>query len=108
TGDLVVSPLRAQAIAAVSAHYTALFTNDPALAKLRDAYAIPANTIKDPARMAAMNTFFFWASWACATERPGSKVTYTQNWPPEELIGNVPTGHIIVWSVISFVLLLAG
>ena len=108
SGDLVVSETRAAAIAAVMQHYASLFMDDPDLAGLRDAYAIPANTIRDPERMEAMNGFFFWAAWACATERPGSDVTYTQNWPPEELIDNVPTGQIIVWSVISFVLLLAG
>ena len=35
-------------------------------------------------------------------------MTYTQNWPHEPLIGNEPTGSTIVWSVLSFVLLLAG
>lgn len=108
TGDLRVSPVRAQAIAAVADHYTRLFMNDPEMRELRDAYAIPANTIRDPARMKEMTGFFFWSSWACATERPGSTVTYTQNWPPEALIDNVPTGQTIVWSVVSFVLLLAG
>lgn len=108
TGDLVVSPTRAGAIGAVGQHYKGLFMNAPELAGLRDAYAIPANTIKDPHRADLMNAFFFWAAWACATERPGSTVTYTQNWPSEPLIDNIPTGSIIVWSVISFVLLLAG
>jgi nitric oxide reductase subunit B len=108
TGDIKVSATRAAAIQAVKAHYAGLFMNDPQMRELRNAYAIPANTIQDPARMEAMTGFFFWASWACATERPGSNVTYTQNWPPEELIGNVPTGQTIVWSVVSFVLLLAG
>ena len=55
-----------------------------------------------------MNAFFFWAAWACGTERPGSAITYTQNWPPEPLIDNRPTGSIVVWSVVSFVVLLAG
>ena len=41
-------------------------------------------------------------------ERPGTDVTYTQNWPHEPLIGNQPTGGALVWSVVSFVLLLAG
>ena len=108
TGDLVISPVRAEAIAAVSKHYTGLFGNDPALAKLRNAYAIPANTIKDPDRQRKMNAFFWWAAWACGTERPGQAITYTQNWPSEELIDNRPSGKIVVWSVISFVLLLAG
>ena len=34
--------------------------------------------------------------------------TYTNNWPHEPLIGNVPTSGAVLWSVISFVGLLAG
>jgi nitric oxide reductase subunit B len=108
TGDLVISPTRAEAFQAVSAHYTALFGDDPALQKLRKAYAIPADSIKTPERRRLINTFFFWAAWACGTDRPGSQITYTQNWPPESLIDNRPTASIVVWSVISFVVLLAG
>jgi nitric oxide reductase subunit B len=108
TGDLVISPLRAEAIAVVGAHYAALFGSEPQLDALRDAYALPANTLKDPQRQAALNAFFFWTAWACATNRPGSGITYTNNWPAEALIGNTPSGALIVWSVISFVLLLAG
>ena len=108
TGDLVVSPTRAEAIRAVGAHYVALFGDDPALQKLRKAYAIPTDSIKTPERRRLISAFFFWASWACGTDRPGSQITYTQNWPPESLIDNRPTGSIVVWSVISFVVLLAG
>ncbi len=95
-------------MAAVAAHYAALFGHDPALDKLRDAYAIPADAIKTPERQGQLSAFFFWASWACSTNRPGSEITYTNNWPSEELIDNHPSGQIVVWSVVSFVLLLAG
>jgi nitric oxide reductase subunit B len=108
TGDLTVSGDRAAALSAVSQHYTALFSNDPALHALRDAYALPANAIKDARRQRALNAFFFWTAWACGTNRPGSDITYTNNWPAEALIDNVPTGAMVLWSVISFVLLLAG
>jgi nitric oxide reductase subunit B len=108
TGDLVVSPTRAEAFRAVSAHYASLFGSDPNSTDLRKAYAIPANSIKTAERQNLMNAFFFWAAWSCGTERPDSAVTYTQNWPSEPLIDNHPTGSIIVWSVISFVVLLAG
>ncbi|WP_152054318.1 nitric-oxide reductase large subunit [Tautonia marina] len=108
TGDLIVSSLRAEAIAAVGDHYAALFGDDPDLHDLRDAYAIPANSLKTPERREQLNAFFFWASWACATNRPGGEVTYTNNWPAEELIANRPSGALVVWSVLSFVLLLAG
>ena len=108
SGDLVISETRAEAIREVGAHYTKLFGDDPALDELRDAYAIPANTLKTAERKEKLTGFFFWVSWVCGTNRPGSDITYTNNWPAENLIDNRPTGAIVVWSVISFVVLLAG
>ncbi|MGN6553236.1 MAG: nitric-oxide reductase large subunit [Verrucomicrobiota bacterium] len=108
TGDLTISKERALAIAAISKHYAALFGNDPELKELRNAYAIPDDSIKTPERRQLLNSFFFWAAWACVTDRPNEHVSYTQNWPAEELVDNRPTGSIVVWSVISFVVLLAG
>jgi nitric oxide reductase subunit B len=108
TGDLVVSPQRAAAIAFVGKHYADLFGNNPALNGLRDSYSIPANTIKTDEHRQLLNDFFFWTAWSCATNRPGLSITYTNNWPAESLIDNRPTGAIVFWSLISFVLLLAG
>jgi nitric oxide reductase subunit B len=108
TKVLTLSQDRTDAVRAVFSHYTGLFGADPKLENLRNAYAIPTNTIRDPDRLRKLNAFFFWASWACCTDRPDSNITYTSNWPPEELVDNRPTGQIVVWSVISFVLLLAG
>ena len=108
TGELVISPVRAAAIEAVSSHYSSLFGHDPRLDKLREAYAIPADVIKTDERQHDMNAFFFWAAWSTSTNRPGQDITYTQNWPPEPLIDNQPTSSSVVWSVVSFVLLLGG
>ncbi|MEN6495783.1 MAG: nitric-oxide reductase large subunit [Thermoguttaceae bacterium] len=108
TKELLISPLRAEAIAAVGKHYSDLFGDAAESTELRKAYAIPANSVPDVQRRAQMNAFFFWASWSCATNRPGQTITYSNNWPGEELIGNRPTGPIVVWSIISFVVLLAG
>ncbi|MCE9591294.1 MAG: nitric-oxide reductase large subunit [Planctomycetes bacterium] len=108
TGDLTVSTVRALAMEAVAAHYTGLFGAAPELDGLRDAYAIPPHAIKDPHRQEMLNAFFFWASWACSTNRPGQEITYSNNWPAEALIDNHPSGAIVVWSVVSFVVLLAG
>ena len=108
TGVLAVSVDRAAAIAAVSAHYAALFGHDPALARLRNAYALPPDTLRDPERVRTLNGFFFWAAWACTTERPGSTVTYTNNWPPEDLVGNRPSASLILWTGASVILLIAG
>jgi nitric oxide reductase subunit B len=108
TGELTVSNARAAAIRAVAEHYKLLFSDAPELAELREAYAIPGNVLRDPERRHVMTGFFFWAAWACAANRPGETISYTQNWPPEPLVANVPTSASIIWSVISFFLLLAG
>lgn len=108
TNTITLTDIQADAVSAVARHYYSLFGNDPQYAQLRDAYAITANAVKDPERLRKMVAFFWWTAWSCATERPGSTVTYTGNWPHEPLIGNEPTGEIVVWSLFSFIALLAG
>jgi len=105
---LTVSNIRSEAIADNSKFYGGLFTNDPALAGLRDSYSIPLNSLKDPERVRKLNAFFFWISWSCVTERPGQSITYTNNWPADEMVGNRPTGSLLLWTGFSVMLLLAG
>ncbi|HHV84675.1 MAG TPA: nitric-oxide reductase large subunit [Petrimonas sp.] len=108
TKTLTLSADRIEAFEHNKAHYTSLFMNDPALDQLRSNYAIPKNAIKDEVRMEKMAQFFFWASWACVTERPGETITYTHNWPNDAQIGNVPTGDLIIWTGFSIIMLLIG
>ena len=107
-GTVTVSNERAEAMAATAKHYEALFGDDPSLAGLRESYALQNDAVPDAGKRALMTDFFFWTSWACATERPGLGVTYTNNWPHEPLIGNQPTSANVLWSIISIVVLLAG
>ncbi|MBU2500365.1 nitric-oxide reductase large subunit [bacterium] len=108
TGDLTVSDDRAAAIAPIAAYYRALFSDDPALRETREAYAMRENTVAGEERLRQLTAFFFWASWACVTERPGSEVTYTNNWPPDDLVGNRPTPSLILWTGFSVIILIAG
>ena len=108
TKTLTVSILRAKAIESNSRYYTGLFMNDSSLAALRDAYSIPENALKDPERARKLNAFFFWTSWSCVTQRPGQEITYTNNWPSEELVANRPTGSLLLWTGFSVIMLLAG
>lgn len=98
----MLDPIRAEAFEANAAHYASVFGDG------RPEYAIPAGALTDPEKQRALSAFFFWTSWACATNRPGMDITYTQNWPHEPLIDNRPTADAVIWSVLSFVLLLAG
>ena len=108
SGDLTIPVVRAEAAGHVAEHYEALFGDDPSLDDLREDYALRKPTVGDPARRASLQAFFFWTSWACSTERPGTGITYTNNWPAEDLIDNRPTSSIFIWSVISILGLLAG
>lgn len=108
TGVLTVSSLRREAINSLSEYYTGLFTDEEEMDELRSQYAIPKNTIKDEDRMRNMNAFFFWAAWSCVTNRPGSDITYTHNWPPDNQVGNKPTGDLLIWTGFSIILLLIG
>ncbi len=127
---ITISADRAAAVAAMARYYAAIFGHATAFpedlariadnhldpAQLRHSYAIATDTIKTEQRQAELSAFFFWAAWACGTERPAAPgdpagvatVTYTNNWPSEPLIGNHLTGSMVLWTIVSFVLLLAG
>ncbi len=108
SGTITLTPVRVEAYRHISDHYNKLFTDDPELNDLREAYAIPVNTIKDPKRLTKLDAFFFWTAWACSTDRPGESYTYTNNWPADETVGNRPTSSLILWTGFSVVLLIAG
>ncbi|MEH6907930.1 nitric-oxide reductase large subunit [Neobacillus drentensis] len=45
--------------------------------------------------------FFFWTAWLSSTNRPGDKISFTNNWPYYEDAGNVMTYSSILWSGVS-------
>ena len=108
TKELKVSKVRADAIKEISKYYASLFMNDPALEKTRNDYSIHENTINDKDRMEKMNNFFFWTSWSCVTQRPDKDISYTNNWPHEELVGNTPSSSLVIWTGFSVIVLLFG
>ena len=104
TGIITYSPLRAEAAREVGEHYTKLFLGtdeSPEYAKLRSDYALRGKSLEDPAKMAKMNAFFAWTSWVCVTDRPGSDVSYTNNWPHDPTIGNIAPTSLHLWSGFS-------
>lgn len=102
TGRLTIEPVRARAFEDNLKHYTDVFTNG------KTVYAVQRNAQADPAKLRELNAFFFWTSWASATNRPNNTISYTSNFPSEPLVGNVPTSSAIVWTGVSVIMLLAG
>ena len=105
---VTLSERRIQAIEQTGEYYSKLFSDDPELRPTRVSYAMKENTLPSAERRAVMNDFFFWTAWAAATERPDADITYTNNWPHETLIDNVPSAENIIWSIVSVILLIAG
>jgi len=123
TGTITLTQDRATALARVAAHYVSLFGDDPATAELREQYAMKQNTVGTADYRRSLTGFFWWTAWAATTERAGAegetlvpqqagmqskKVTYTNNWPSEPLVGNTPPPALWIWSAFSVLFLIAG
>ena len=99
---LPLSAEQAKAFGELEAHYTRFFASDTTRFGLRP------EVIKDPEEIHQLTAFFAWSAWAASARRPGHNYSYTNNWPPEDQVGNEPSANVIVWSVISLIALLGG
>jgi nitric oxide reductase subunit B len=52
--------------------------------------------------------FIAWTAWTAVARRPNAPHSYTNNWPPEALVGNSLTKEAVVWSTLSIITLLGG
>ncbi len=102
TGTITIDPIRAEAFQSNLKHYSDVFSNGKA------DYAIPAGAVSDESRLRALTAFFFWTAWTAAAERPNERISYTNNWPYEPLVGNRASGQTVVWTGVSIIMLLAG
>ena len=111
SGTVKLSDTRVKAIEQVSQYYIDLYggdTSNETLNKTRESFAMRTNTLPDAEARKHLSQFFFWTAWTASTNRPDSVATYTNNWPHEPLIDNVPTTENYMWSFASIVFLLMG
>jgi nitric oxide reductase subunit B len=62
-------------------------------------YGLLPNTIPSEMERLQIARFFFWTAWVASTQRPGKDYTYTNNWPADRSIGNVPTLGVYLWTL---------
>lgn len=81
----------------------------------REWFGVPARQeglrrphISDPEDVRRLTSYFSWAAWTTSAIRPGTNYSYTNNWPPEPLVGNQATAQAFLWSVLSLIALLGG
>ena len=102
TGTLSYTDAQAHAFEECQAYYASFFGNPTTKFGLRP------DAIRDPEQIRKLTAFFSWSAWAASTARPGHTYSYTNNWPPEPLVGNHVTADAIVWSMLSLAALLGG
>jgi nitric oxide reductase subunit B len=102
TDTLTVSAAQATAFRELLGHYGRYFGPDSA------SQGLLPEAITDPTEVRQLTAFFAWSAWSASTLRPDKSYSYTNNWPSEALVGNTVTADVVVWSVLSLIVLLAG
>lgn len=102
TGVLIYSAAQVEAFEKLVDYYGGFFGTPTTKFGLRP------SAITDPQQIQQLTAFFSWSAWTASAMRPHLDYSYTNNWPPEPLVGNHATADAIVWSVLSLIALLGG
>ncbi|VTU21885.1 nitric-oxide reductase large subunit [Variovorax sp. PBL-E5] len=102
SGTLQFTAPQAAAFREEITHWTGYF-HDPS----RNG-GLKADLITDPAELRQFSAFVTWAAWASVAARPGEAYSYTNNFPYDPSVGNLPTSGALLWSALSLTVLLAG
>lgn len=101
TGTVTVSPQRMKAMMGAWELWEKEFRDGDQF------YGFLPNTIPTAAERHDLGTFFMWTAWAAGTMRPGSDMTYTNNWPADRSVGNVVPGGAILWSIFGILVFIS-
>jgi len=102
TGVLTYSTAQADAFQKLTAYYADFFGTPTTKFGLRP------DAITDPEKIRQLTAFFSWSAWAGSALRPHKNYSYTNDWPPESLVGNHATADALLWSILSLIALLGG
>lgn len=102
SGTLVFTETQSEGFAMMQKHYAEYF-GEPTTKN-----GLPPRFITDEQQIHDLTAFYAWTAWASAAERPGHDYSYTNNWPSEPNVENVPTADLMIWSVLSLIVLLGG
>ncbi len=102
TKTLTFTAPQAAAFEALVTHYRDFF------AEPSTKFGLRPDEITDPQKARQLTAFFAWTAWTSAALRPNKNYSYTNNWPPEPMVGNRPSANVLVWSVLSLIALLGG
>ncbi len=92
---LTLAAGQVDALESIQAHWNRMFKDGDT------GYGFLPNTIPSDEERLRISQFFFWTAWVASTQRPGEDYSYTNNWPPDRSVGNVPTPETYFWSIIG-------
>jgi len=92
-GTLTLTKAQEQALAEVGKYWEQEFGSGD------KQYGFLPGTVKTTAERKDVAAFFFWTSWVASANRPDKDYSYTNNWPPDPEIGNVPKVDVFLWSI---------
>lgn len=96
----------------VQEYYKDVFKNgdgwglEPGLIKESDMPKSDRAWVSEGDQIKQVTDFIFWTAWLSSTQRPGDKITYTNNWPYYEDAGNTMSFSAVWWSGASVTLLI--
>ncbi len=93
TETLALSARQVEALRTVEQFWERTFSEG------EERYGFLPNTVRSPQERRQLARFYFWTAWAASTNRPDKDYTYTNNWPPDPSVGNVPTGATYLWTL---------
>lgn len=99
---VTVAPALAQAITSVRDQIAVSLLHDDLASGYSKARSLDPQTARQTA------DFLIYASLTTVARRPGTTVSWTQNWPYEPSVGNVPTGATFIWTWASFCFVFLG
>ena len=102
TGILTYSAAQTEAFHQLTNYYAGFFGTPTTKFGLRP------DAITDLEKIRQLTAFFSWSAWSASALRPHKNYSYTNNWPPESLVGNHATADAVLWSVLSLIALLGG
>lgn len=102
-GTLVRNEAQIRAFQELQQLYKSEFLN-----RKRSGAGLGANAVPDAEDCRRITVFIAWTAWTAVARRPGESYSYTNNWPPEELVGNRLTEEAVLWSALSLITLLGG
>ena len=100
TDTLTLTAAQVDGLNRVKAYWTKIITEG------LQRFGFLPNTIKDENQRLEISRFFFWTAWVASTQRPGEEYSYTNNWPPDERVGNVASTEAYFYSIAGILALL--